>query len=783
VREQIIDFLRRELIGPDPIVGQVQENGEEIITRDPPRLRYSAGVLFPRNSNAVVSQDLSPGDHSDDHSYTPETPEIEAAGATAWKEDFDDEEEAIEDDSVSLANATLPSAIGFSCFAELPETEFLIRVSAATYRSEKSTYTDSQGNQRPDRRFLRTPLQAVIAVDAGEFKADRITSWQRDVLSDGQPSGLQVRILSRPRKSSVANLRLRILTFSLVNTFVSPGRPESDQCFFQVGLVVRGKGDSNCFLEYPEREGEERWHDKEERALALLYRHRKTFAIGHGCAAEWLGQGERAVEIRTETLPVHEVKPIVPSRISGLEISMAMLGNEQQRSESLAVLRLLCTRYEDWIGERETELQSTQLKEEYRDAARSNISDCRKCLGRMRTGVGLLEKDPLVYKAFSLANTAMLMQQLHYGAALREWKSDEGKLTIAPWIRPDYTKPPEGKGRWHPFQIAFILMNLEGIADPERPDRGIVDLIWFPTGGGKTEAYLGLSAFTIFLRRLRKSSDAGTTVLMRYTLRLLTAQQFQRAASLICAMERIRVTSGGSLGEDRISIGLWVGRSLTPNKRQDAVAKLAKLNDGRSSENPLIVLKCPWCGAQMGPSGDQGQIQGYEKSRNPVTVIFKCKYRDCEFSREPHPLVVIDEDIYSSPPTLLIGTVDKFAMLPWRPEGRALFGIGSAKGHSPPDLVIQDELHLISGPLGSMVGHYETLLDELCSRKSGARRIRAKVVASTATICRAPDQVKALYNRDVCLFPPQCLRAGVLSSPTKMNGHPGDVMWVYTHPR
>ena len=243
--------------------------------------------------------------------------------------------------------------------------------------------------------------------------------------------------------------------------------------------------------------------------------------------------------------------------------------------------------------------------------------------------------------------------------------------------------------------------------DSSHEDREMVDLIWFPTGGGKTEAYLGLSAFTIFLKRLKNKNDSGTTVLMRYTLRLLTAQQFQRAAALICACDKIRKENEEELGTARITIGLWVGE-MTPNDRQTARNKFQRMENGQEKDNPFILLKCPWCGAQMGlvESGNRRWIKGYRRRGVPNTVVYRCDNIECDFHDEKFtlPCVVIDEDIYDNPPSLLIGTVDKFAMLTWKPEAKTIFGFrGNQRIFSPPELIIQDELHLISGPLGSMV--------------------------------------------------------------------------------
>ena len=270
----------------------------------------------------------------------------------------------------------------------------------------------------------------------------------------------------------------------------------------------------------------------------------------------------------------------------------------------------------------------------------------------------------------------------------------------------------------------------------------------------------------MFYRRLADPEDVGVDVLMRYTLRLLTAQQFQRAGALICAMEHLRLTDG-DLGDNRFTIGIWVGSSVTPNDRAEARVVLRRLNRGDSyAENKFVVLRCPWCAAQMGEIKSTGRKQrnaprvaGYvERDR---TVVLCCPDQTCEFAGGL-PIHVIDEDIYDDPPTLVIGTIDKFAMLAWRPEARALFGIGTdgRRCVSPPNLVIQDELHLISGPLGSLAGLYEPLIDELCTDRRDDRNCRPKIVTSTATIRRSEQQIRGLYGRTrSVLFPPHGLDA------------------------
>jgi len=335
---------------------------------------------------------------------------------------------------------------------------------------------------------------------------------------------------------------------------------------------------------------------------------------------------------------------------------------------------------------------------------------------------------------------------------------------VDPLEVPDWRDVPD-RGSWRPFQIAFVLTALESTAAKDSDERQTVELIFFPTGGGKTEAYLCLAAFSMFYRRLKEPSDTGVDVLMRYTLRLLTAQQFQRAGALICAMEHLRATEPG-LGDDRFTIGIWVGGAVTPNDRADARRSRRKLEAGDSgAENKFVVLRCPWCAAQMGEIKSTGRARrnapktaGYvERDR---TVALCCPDQACEFA-DALPILVVDEDIYDNPPTLVIGTVDKFAMLAWRPAARSLFGLGAAGQRvlSPPNLIIQDELHLISGPLGSILGLYETLVDELCTDRRGPVA-KSKIVSSTATIRRSEQQIQDLYARtDAVLFPARGLDA------------------------
>lgn len=318
-------------------------------------------------------------------------------------------------------------------------------------------------------------------------------------------------------------------------------------------------------------------------------------------------------------------------------------------------------------------------------------------------------------------------------------------------------------------------MSLRSAIDPECPERETVDLIWFATGGGKTEAYLSVAAFTVFYRRLVNPQDAGTTVFMRYTLRLLTAQQFQRAGALVCAMEVLRRKSPKTLGDTKISIGLWLGNDVTPGTRHDARRNLQQMEKHpRTTENKFILNRCPHCAAEIGKveqetkkprsksSSREKQIHIIGYKLEGGAVILHCPDPACEFHAEL-PVYVADEHIYEIRPTMFIGTVDKFSVLAWKPEAKALFGLDKegTRVFSPPALIVQDELHLIAGPLGTMVGLYEAVVEELCTdRRIEGKIIKPKIVASTATTRAFREQIKALFARDDArLFPPPGLDA------------------------
>lgn len=455
----------------------------------------------------------------------------------------------------------------------------------------------------------------------------------------------------------------------------------------------------------------------EEREIELRYKDLHIYAVGHGTAVDWKRNRQNKMEIWTDFLPTVEV-PQVTADTGGKSdrvLEFSFLKNCVDDSMVIDELANFVKHYEDWIDE-----QSELVKEEAREdrvTAKNIVNKQIIAKERMQEGIELLRENRESLIAFSTANEAMLKQ----------WVSSDANRGV---------KKDDSEYKWRPFQLAFILMTLESATNEDSDFRDTVDLIWFPTGGGKTEAYLGLMAFLFIYRRLKYSASSGGTVsIMRYTLRLLTSQQFLRASKVICALELIRRERVDSLGEEPFSIGLWVGGASSPN----SFSQVKKVLEDREYSK-LVLNSCPWCSSKF-------TERNYIFSED--SFHFSCSNECCEFSHIP--CNVVDEALYKNPPTLLISTVDKFARLAWEERTGSFFG---RDGSRPPELIIQDELHLISSALGSIVGLYEVAIDTVLV----SRGMRAKYIASTATIKNAQQQVQRLFAKEMAIFPPSGLR-------------------------
>lgn len=717
MRAAMVEDLQTKLLGPlDPM-------DTNSIRLNPLQL-YATGVLFPQRI-LMAEMDIS---ESDDTAPLVDG-DISGSGTSAAGGSETDRADRPSDatEPLNLANEFSPAAMGLT-FRVKSGTELICRIRAATYRSEP----DPERVHR--QRYVREPIDELVPISTNKFG---VLDPVRVATLRGE---LSFELIIRENDGS------SVVSAMLVNKRTSSERSARyDACFFQVCLEVTSADGAPVFEPIDRQDGGVREDELDQ--LELLYRHRRSFALGHGVAADWdrnaaVSEDGRCNLIRTAALPQYEVQPVEPRSKhyrdgSTFNLSMGFLyaGDESADPEAaiLKVLSGLVDDYAAWIDDLAREAIPSHL----RSASQDNISKCKTCLGRMREGIELLRKDTDAMVAFRLMNRAMFTQQQRSRLKPRKLGGEEVSQVDSGM-----------ENKWRAFQLGFILMNLASATDPDHSDRKLVELIWFPTGGGKTEAYLGLAAFSILMRRLR-NEGGGAAVLMRYTLRLLTRQQFDRASALIFALEQLRRESamGIDLGDEPISIGMWVGTSLTPNRRSDACAKLRSLKTKPYQSNPFQILHCPWCRTDL----TENNFQGYRQENNhngEKTVRFRCPEPCCEFHSEHLPILVIDDDIYDAPPTLVIGTVDKFAQLAWVDRTGNLFGGDDGVA---PSLIIQDELHLISGPLGTMVGLYETLIDKLCSRKG----VPPKIIASTATIRRAADQCSALYNRKAFEYPPQ----------------------------
>jgi len=739
------DALELPAPGPDGIVHFPKdaqgtryfdpETGESILQGIRPELQFGTGVLHAP-SRVFSAQ----GEESAEF----EQPELEIELDLEDKEmkaniAADDEADFALDQSQKLH----PSALGFT--AQLPEVAapyFRVEFSGAIYLPIDVQF---EGYSKTTWWRLKR-LRGKAEIEWSDLQPNQ--KLHQVSLDDKELDEL-LKVQIRWRQTSFRNANqepLRAITFVAVHK----GSSKSPDLFQSQLSVAITNGFSFDDVDQSENILSKTEEDQE---VGFLYRHVRNPAVGHGTAVEWTSDSDgRIRELKSVAIP-HFFGKVLTTEVDGKKISMMQMATADNTVVG-SELQELIDGYSSWI-ETHRKLDSLDNPKFQKPLDRM-LDRASHIRNRMQAGLDLLldDKDPWALEAFRIANKAMYLQQINGKRDLRKFSRDKGQLKI------DQPLEVSSKlGIWRPFQIAFLLMSLPGILNETDPSRDEVDLIYFPTGGGKTEAYLGAAATIIAYRRLKNQDHNGVDVIMRYTLRLLTVQQFERSAGLITALEYLRRKEKPALGSKPISIGVWVGGTTTKNRRADIVEQLGKHPSQKEGEkNPFVLGKCPWCSAEFGYSFSHKSWVGFKKHGSPATLKFVCPDRDCEFSTEqkPLPIWIVDEDVYDVKPSFVIGTVDKFAQLAFQPKSRALFNINDS-GHRvglPPGLLIQDELHLISGPLGSMVGLYEPAIEELCTYEIDGQKIRPKIVASTATTKRFSEQIKQLYGRrQVSLFP------------------------------
>ncbi|MBL8217533.1 MAG: hypothetical protein JNK87_42830 [Bryobacterales bacterium] len=735
VRTQLVEALELDLVGPsnrDP--QRPLGNLNERLSQSPSRW-YLTGFLVP--AGAGPEQILDPA--SDEELDA--TPPI--AGA----------DEDVVRETAPASQRRLPTSMGLSVLVPAEAKHLQVRVSWGDYVLE-------DGETEVWRRLRREEVVPLPLPSS-------VTQPKEYAVPNSK--GLCVALLVRPVSSAFAAAGLpagvRTVSVFLVNRRQPAADVKRDEAFaFQTELEIHTDAP---LVARPNLRGllSEEW---DERVADLQYRDDGEYVVGHNVASEACFDGdanEAPSRCRTRWVPRAEVERVAPPKeIKGVTLEMDNLASLTDGNTAFAALSPLVTEYRKWIDEQAALVPESPASR--KETGQQLINEARAAAGRIQRGVELL-RDPECLEAFRLANRAMA------DAARR-------RLTVMRSKAPESVTPA-----WYPFQLAFLLMNLPGIAEPESDDRTVVDLLFFPTGGGKTEAYLGLAAFTLVLRRLRNPGvgGAGVSVLMRYTLRLLTLDQLSRAATLICALELLR-EENAKLGDWPFEIGLWVGRAATPNQmgskdRDNPYSARRKTRDFKNDDrkpSPIPLEECPWCGTKFTANSFDLYANGKPNQDYPTDLLIRCVNVRCAFTRERRlPLIGVDEPLYRRLPCFVIATVDKFAALPWTGPVGAMFGRvqrydrqgfygpchpsqGSMLplgGLLPPDLIIQDELHLISGPLGTMAGLYESAIEQLCVKERNGHAIRPKIVASTATVRRADAQIRALFDRErVDVFPP-----------------------------
>jgi hypothetical protein len=733
VRTHLVTGLEADLVGPfDPAAPYE-------VLKVPPSRWYLTGFLAPalarETKDPLADDEIAGGDDEDD---------VEAGVA----------------EPENKQKNLFPASMGLSVLVHAAHEALRATVSFAEYVvEERPAVPPKKRGERLWRRVPHGPTSVRVPLDVA-------------TVAKGIPVPNAPGIVLKGQLKSVEGRGLPAGTLALSLFVVNERAPAEDkkdadtQFVFQVHLALDlasahgGVG----FVPRPNRRGEHA-NDWDEQVSDLQFRDRVEWAVGHNASVLVPADAPIVTRVETTWLPRHEVRRVVTIDAPGVETSMDALGALADAEAARAALAPMVEAYRAWIASQRLVPLDSEKRRETRDAL---MHRAEEACARIEAGIAALASDPEVFEAFQLANRAMATSARQRNASSYEGLGPDGQPKVP---------------RWRMFQLAFVLSNLSALADPLHRDRDTVDLIFFPTGGGKTEAYLGVIAIALVLRRLRgrtrPDAGLGVAVLLRYTLRLLTLDQLGRAATLVCALERLRQDAAGRLGDERFAVGLWVGRSATANTLAEVRDKITRYKNDTSdtADSGCPLVECPWCQHRLGRNSFSLQ-----PARAPEALVVACLNAECAFNARSEsagiPVVYVDEQVYRELPCFLIATVDKFAMLPWRGETGMLFGRATARegrrfygpldgpagraatplpeGLLPPELIVQDELHLISGPLGTMVGLYETAVEHLSMRTIEGRAVGPKIISSTATVRRAQEQIRALFGRpSVALFPPR----------------------------
>jgi len=744
LRDQVAEEFKSLVFGPRGGNDEFIEGNRGLT------LRYLTGILFPQGEKR---SDLS----SDDESFGEEDGSIE--GKT--REDFSGDS----DNPLSMANEELPSSVGIT-FVIDKGVDFTIHCSAAKYERRVKSDESPSG-------FKRVPLEDSI------IQANTINN-NLNIFHDGNEHRAKIHIF---RRNSRDRKDCEIVTVTLVNDLSKNNTSQRsiknvEKRLYQVNLKCISK--ENNIKPYDFNKAE--LNDMEENILSLQYSDNPIYAIGHGASVDWHEDNGLINQVKISYIPFETVYRPIFDTLKGSDgstfensyiFNIANLANKEfDKNKLISGFYELCQFYEQWIDD-----ESNSSQKSFKNAQKYLIDEMKECSKRMRKGIKALESNNDFWEAFKLSNRAMLIQMLQTkkNRDLRSAREKEDKPWPIEWDENidnslDIDQiDSKNSPKWRPFQLAFFLMCFLDFEDEGIETRKIADLIWFSTGGGKTEAYLFLACYELIRRRTRYESPEmgyGTGILTRYTLRFLTSDQFSRTTSLGCALEKIRLENQDLLGDEQFSIGLFVGGKVSYNRIKNAQDGFIDLID--SNTNHLFhVTECPCCGTSLVPKNIEKDAEGlYVGLGIRVTnnaVIYQCQNLKCTFNKINIPIKTVDEEIYNSPPSFLLGTIDKFAEVAWNPDSGQIFGYRpkSKSNIVPPTLIIQDEIHLISGPLGTISAIYEAGFDSLirkAQRDHGFVETGPKYIASSATVRDSKTQLKRLLGRESKIFPPRGLR-------------------------
>jgi hypothetical protein len=789
VRENLADILERELLGP-------MYGPEEVIDGAPDSV-YLVGRIAPVKLTAGnddptdAESDEAPADVGD----AVDAEESRGVPVTAVDDDGPggDEDTGAAEDEPQRRGLMIPASMGLRCQVPADLEAFTVTASWGMYEPVTETEAD---RARVVRRHKRTPVEIVTTIKLASLKPGETREFP-----------LRDKVVLRVDRHDTERGCV-LIEIALCNDRETPRKIPVEAWLYQTKLTVSADGDE-VFLPTTDPLLDTRWEpDDEIRRLNLQYRDRLEFAVGRTCSVDWaVPEGaRRASKVWTTWLPTCETRQVTAEEIGKAMLDMRALAKAAP-DELRNGLGPIVDEYGRWLDEQE--VRARQLPEHLRGEGLDAVTEARKVLRQLADGLEYLLSDAEALRCFRFMNDVMADQRIQTQVARRRTQHPEESIDEARAVVLAGKSPHS----WYTFQLAFVLMQLPLLTDPAAArrsgDLAAAQLLFFPTGGGKTEAYLGLAAYAFAIRRrqgLIGTPDGqldgrdGVTVLMRYTLRLLTAQQFQRATALVCAAELARRRDEATLGTEPFRIGLWVGTDVSPKRFEEAAKQLERANSGGGYRLTVLqVQRCPWCGSRI----EARNVKAVSEERR-VYVYCGDELAECPFAeggtvKGGLPVLTVDEEIYRLAPAFLIATVDKFARLAREGEAGSLFGYVSRRCERhgyvhpdyaecdiqdgsrhpktrgglpaaavrwvdrlrPPDLIIQDELHLITGALGTTVGLFEVAIDELCSwRTADGVKARPLVVASTATARNAPEQVRALYGRGVTIFPPLVLDAG-----------------------